>query len=84
MDIFLSRLARSGIMGPPKPEAASGESALFSRLSPHANAARSWADAQATLGARARRGRAVNLDPAALLIDMILKIDQTAGQLALR
>ncbi|MFZ1660413.1 MAG: DNA polymerase III subunit delta', partial [Paracoccaceae bacterium] len=56
----------------------------FSRLSPHANAARSWADAQATLGARARRGRAVNLDPAALLIDMILKIDQTAGQLALR
>lgn len=84
MDIFLSRLARSGIMGPPKPEGASGESALFSRLSPHANAARSWADAQATLGARARRGRAVNLDPAALLIDMILKIDQTAGQLALR
>jgi len=84
MDTFLSRLARSGIMGPPSPEAATGESALFTRLSPHANAARNWADAQATLGARARRGRAVNLDPAALLIDMILKIDQTAGQLALR
>ena len=84
MDIFLSRLARSGIMGPPTPEAATGESALFRRLSPHAQAARSWADAQATLGARARHGRAVNLDPTALLIDMILKIDQTAGQLALR
>lgn len=84
MDIFLSRLARSGIMGPPTPEAATGESALFRRLSPHAHAARSWADAQATLGARARHGRAVNLDPTALLIDMILKIDQTAGQLALR
>ena len=36
------------------------------------------------LGNRARRGRSVNLDPAALLMDMVLKIDETAGALAQR
>ena len=32
--------------------------------------------------ARARRARAVNLDPAALLMDMLLKIDETAVALS--
>ncbi|MBS0563169.1 MAG: DNA polymerase III subunit delta' [Proteobacteria bacterium] len=82
MDLFLSRLARAGILGQTGPEAAPGEAALLSRLSPHADAARTWADLHQTLGARARHGRAVNLDPAALLLDMIFRIDQTAGQLA--
>jgi DNA polymerase-3 subunit delta' len=31
-----------------------------------------------SLGARARHARAVNLDPAALVLDMVLKIDETA------
>jgi DNA polymerase-3 subunit delta' len=84
MDLLLARLARTGISGPPAPEAAPGEAALFNRLSPGPAAARAWADLHQTLGARARHGRAVNLDPAALLLDMILRIDQTAGQLALR
>ena len=43
-----------------------------------------WADLAADLSARARRGKAVNLDPAALLMDMLLKLDETAGSLALR
>ena len=30
----------------------------------------------------ARHGRAVNLDPAALILDMLVRIDQTAGELA--
>ena len=34
--------------------------------------------------ARARRGKAVNLDPAALLMDMFLQIEQTAATLAAR
>lgn len=84
MDMFLARLARAGIAGPPTPEATPGEAALLARLSPDHDAARAWAELQQSLGARARQGRAVNLDPAALLLDMILKIDQTAGQLALR
>lgn len=83
MDLFLSRLARAGVLGASGPEAARGEAALFARLCPTPWAARQWADLQQTLGARARHGQAVNLDPAALLLDMIFRIDQTAGQLAL-
>jgi DNA polymerase-3 subunit delta' len=84
LDLFLARLARAGVNGPPLPEAAPGEAALFARLAPDLGSARAWAELQQTLGARARKGRAVNLDPAALLLDMILKIDQTAGQLTPR
>ncbi|MCV2868310.1 DNA polymerase III subunit delta' [Defluviimonas sp. WL0002] len=84
MDLFLARLARTGIAGPPKPEAAPGESALLAGLSPDAGAGRGWAELHQSLGARARHGRAVNLDPGALLLDMILKIDETAGRLAAR
>lgn len=81
MDLFLSRLARAGVLGQSGPEAAPGEAALLAHLSPHDRAARDWANLHQTLGARARHGRAVNLDPGALVLDMILRIDQTAGQL---
>ena len=84
MDMFLARLARSGVMGPPELEAAPGEAALMARLSPDAVAARCWADLHQGLGARSRHGKAVNIDPAALLLDMILKIDESASQLAKR
>ena len=62
-------------------EAARGEAALMARLSPDASAARIWAETQQSLGARARHGRAVNLDPAALVTDMVLRIDETAAQI---
>jgi DNA polymerase-3 subunit delta' len=84
MDLFLARLARAGVTGTPPPEAAPGEAALITRLAPDATAARVWADLAQNLSARARRGRAVNLDPASLLMDMVLKIDETAGTLAPR
>ncbi|MGB8623293.1 MAG: DNA polymerase III subunit delta', partial [Paracoccaceae bacterium] len=57
---------------------------LMARLCPDAQAARVWAEAADTLGARARHGRAVNLDPAALILDMVLRIDETAATLAAR
>jgi DNA polymerase III subunit delta' len=57
---------------------------LIARLSPTPDAARHWADLAQGLANRARKGRAVNLDPAALLMDMVLKIDETAGMLAQR
>ncbi len=78
LDLFLARLARTGISGPPLVEAAPGEAALMQRLCPDAAAARLWAGLQQELGARARQGRAVNLDPAALLLDMILRIAEAA------
>ena len=84
IDTFLARLARAGIRGAPTEEGARGEAALAARLCPDAYAARTWAELQQSLGARARHGRAVNLDPAALILDMVLKIDQTAAQLTAR
>ena len=82
LDLFLARMARAGTLGHLPPEAAPGEGDLIARLSPNPYAARIWADLAQHLGLRARRGKAVNLDPAALLLDMVLKIDETAGTLA--
>ncbi len=82
IDVFLARLARAGATADIPPEAAPAEAALLRRLSPDPFAARIWADLAQGLGLRARRGRAVNLDPFALLMDMVLKIDETAAALA--
>lgn len=84
IDLFLARLARFGATGILPPEAAPQEAQLLQRLAPSPAAARAWADLAQSLSARARRGKAVNLDPAALLMDMLLKVDETAGSLALR
>lgn len=84
LDLFLARLARAGVTRQLPPPAATGESELFARLAPNAMAARNWADLAQSLSLRARRGKAVNLDPAALLMDSFLKIDETAGSLAIR
>ncbi len=84
MDLLLSRLARAGTLGRTPPEAARGEAALLDRLAPDPWAGRIWADLAQSLSLRARRGKAVNLDPAALLMDMFLQIEQTAGRLAAR
>lgn len=84
IDLFLARLARHGATGSVPPEAAPNEVPLLQRLAPHPHAARAWAELAQTLSVRARRGKAVNLDPAALLMDILLKIDETAGSLAQR
>ena len=84
LDLFLARLARAGVTRQLPPEAAKGESEVFQRLAPDQIAARGWADLAQHLSLRARRGKAVNLDPAALLMDSFLKLDETAAQLAQR
>jgi DNA polymerase III subunit delta' len=84
LDLFLARLARAGVTRQLPPEAAKGESDLFQRLAPNEAAARSWADLAQHLSLRARRGKAVNLDPAALLMDSFLKLDEAAALLAQR
>ncbi|MGH1457699.1 MAG: DNA polymerase III subunit delta' [Paracoccaceae bacterium] len=79
VDLVMARLARSGALGrPPAIEGAKGEAAMLMRLAPNAASARHWAQAAEEIGARARHGRAVNLDPAALILDMFIKIQQTA------
>lgn len=80
LDILLARLARTGAGHPPKTEAAVGEAALLARLSSSPHAAREWATLQAGLSGRIGHGRAVNLDPAALILDTMLKVIETAGQ----
>lgn len=82
IDLFLTRLARAAATRQLPPEAAPGEAALITRLSDSPDAARHWADIAQSLAQRARRGKAVNLDPAALLMDMVLKLEETAGTLA--
>ena len=78
-DLLLQRLARTGSLGgPPDIEAGRNEAAILTRLSPDPLQGRAWADAAAEIGARARHGMAVNLDPAALVLDTLLKMGQTA------
>ncbi|WP_166416013.1 DNA polymerase III subunit delta' [Cochlodiniinecator piscidefendens] len=85
VDLFLARIAKTGAMGQPQmPEAAEGEANLMMRLAPNPQAGRAWAELQQSLGARVRHGKSVNLDPAALILDMGLKIDETAAKWAAR
>lgn len=81
-DLILARTARAGLTGPPAHEAAPGEAALLARLAPDDRAARVWADLQQDVQARLRFGRAVNLDPASLILDMLVRIERTAAALA--
>jgi DNA polymerase-3 subunit delta' len=83
IDLFLARTARAGVTRIAPPEAARGETELIARLAPSVGAGRIWAELAQTLGLRARRGKAVNLDPAALLMDIFLKLDETAAAVAL-
>jgi len=82
LDLFLARLARQGAGLPPAAPASDTEFALLERLSPTPHAARKWAALQQELSARASHGRAVNLDPAALILDMVFRINETAAQQA--
>ncbi|SIO35739.1 DNA polymerase III, delta prime subunit [Rhodovulum sp. ES.010] len=82
IELLLARLARTGATGATPPEAAPGEAQMLARLAPGPDAARGWAEAAQTLSARARQGKAVNLDPASLILDTVLRIDETAGRLA--
>lgn len=81
-DLFMARLARTGVAGAPMPQAAAQEAEILTRLCPSPHAARAYADLAQSLGARARHGRAVNLDPAALVLDMLLQLDTRARSYA--
>ena len=75
-------LLREAAGHPPLIEAAPGEAALFARLAPDAWRARRWAEVAQDVSSRAGHGRAVNLDPAALILDITFRINETAAAYA--
>lgn len=80
IDLTLSRLARTGATGTaPTPPAAPGEAELLTRLAPDPASGRAWAELAGAVSARTRHGLAVNLDPAALVLDTVFKIQSTAA-----
>jgi DNA polymerase-3 subunit delta' len=79
VDVLLSRLARTGATGqPPGVEAAPQERETLMRLSPSPDQGRKWADLAQEVSARAQHGMAVNLDPAALVLDTLKKMGDAA------
>jgi len=76
VDARLAGLARQGVTGqasaPPVP----------AHLAPTPAAGRRWAAAQGTLTGRVRQGLAVNLDPHALILDMVLTLETVAADCA--
>jgi DNA polymerase-3 subunit delta' len=83
IETALARLSAAGAGHAPAREAAPGEARMLARLAPSLTTAHAWAELHQTLGARARHGLAVNLDPPALILDMILTINETASRLGI-
>ncbi|MEM6609832.1 MAG: DNA polymerase III subunit delta' [Pseudomonadota bacterium] len=73
-DRMLARLSLTGARNRPPAEIVPGEAETLMRLSPDLAAGRRWAARAEGLTARARRGRAVNLDPSLLILDMCLAL----------
>ena len=82
IDKFLIRTARAGLQGPPQTEATQGEAQLLAKLSPTDFAARRWAQVAQDVSERTRHGKAVNLDPAALILDTLFMIEKAALDVA--
>ncbi|SFD84150.1 DNA polymerase III subunit delta' [Roseivivax sediminis] len=82
-DLALARLARAGVTSTPPPRPAhAAEPSVIARLAPDPAAGRAWADIAQTAAERARRGRAVNIDAAALVFDMLTRMRETAASVA--
>ena len=77
ISLALVRLARHGA-GLPMVEAATGELPLAAKLSANARQARIWANLQQEISAKTTHARAVNLDPAQVILDMFIQIDKAA------
>jgi DNA polymerase-3 subunit delta' len=76
---MLARIARFAALQPAQfHEATQGEAQVLAKLGPNIQAAKKWADLSAELVARSNHARAVNLDPSSVILDMLLKINETA------
>ena len=63
----------------PAADAAPGEAEMLRALAPHPPSGQAWAQGAEAIGARLRHGEAVNLDPAALILDTVFKLQSIAG-----
>jgi DNA polymerase-3 subunit delta' len=80
LDLAMARLARVGATGQlPGAEVVPNEAAILARLAPNPGAARAWAAEAQEIGARLRHGEAVNLDPAAMILDTFFRLQAIAG-----
>lgn len=79
-ETLMARLARTGSGHSPAGEAAPAERDLLNMLALTPQAGRDWAELQQALTGRMRHGRATNLDPSALLLDMVLKMTEAAAR----
>jgi len=82
IDTALARLARTGAGAPAGPPAAPAEAETFARLAPGPDAARAWATLAQESSERAAHALGVNLDPAGVILDILLRINETAGRLS--
>lgn len=73
---FMHRLALTGIGLSTDFTTSSDEAKILNGLAPSAQVSRKWANLAAELQDRSQHARAVNLDPASVILDMLLKIDQ--------
>ena len=79
---MLVRLSRFGALHKEaQAEAAKGELEVFSKLCPTPLAAKCWAQVAQIISERLRHGHSVNIDPAALILDMFFKIEKCAAAL---
>ena len=80
--LALSRIALSGAKGGEE-SVVNGEAELAARLCSNPYQAREWATLVQDLTGRIAHARAVNLDPAQVILDTFLSIDATAGRASL-
>ena len=80
--LALSRLALNGAIGGGE-TVINGEAELSARLSATPYQAREWATLVQDLTGRIAHARAVNLDPAQVILDTFFSIDATAGRASL-
>lgn len=77
INIVIARVTRAGVLDSDGSEVIAGEYELFKRLCPDSRSAQNWAKAAQAISERNQHGLAVNLDPAALILDTVFKIQQT-------
>lgn len=77
--IALGRLARAGAGAAPAP-ISDAEAAVFARLGATRAQGQLWAGLAAGLAPRIEHARAVNLDPAQVILDTFLQIDAVAAE----
>jgi DNA polymerase-3 subunit delta' len=79
LDLLLTRLAKTGATGLLPGLPVSGEEGrVFQSLCPNPRHALRWAEGHQEILSRLRHGRAVNLDPVALILDTVFKLEQCA------